>query len=116
MLQRVANYKDLTQCVLMHTTSLCENGVCAIVVKTSRFDGITASTTFQDRQYLYLAKCIDKRQRKTLRPYMVANFTYYNVTASGQLQDTRGKPNTCLNGTTMAVHMVSPYSNEMYNQ
>jgi hypothetical protein len=82
MLQRVANYKDLIHWALINTTSLYVNGVRAIVVETSRFDGMTVSTTFRDRQFLYLAKGIEKRQRETLRTHMVANFTYNNVTAS----------------------------------
>lgn len=87
MLQRVANYKDLIHWALINTTSLYVNGVRAIVVETSRFDGMTVSTTFRDRQFLYLAKGIEKRQRETLRTHMVANFTYNNVTASKRRRD-----------------------------
>ena len=116
MFQCVTNYKGLTHLALVQTTSHYTNGMHAIVVETSQFDGMTVNTTFQYRQYMYLTKGAERLQHETLRTYMVANFTYNNVTAIEQLWDTSGKFNKFLNDTYMAVHMVSPYSTKNYSQ
>ena len=91
------------------------HGVWACVVNASRFDRLTMSTSYRDCKYNKVMEGLSRLNRRALWYDNIGDFTYDNVTASGQLRDSRVVSNKFLNGTHMVVHAAKPYAETKFD-